>query len=76
MSDAPTLSRLLFVARESIDMFAVLVENVAGQPDLHNRQLVAEIDAYRAARGWNLHGFGGEVDEVAAGLDRISKEGP
>lgn len=63
MSNAQ-LSRMLFSARESIEMFADLVEAQTGRTDEYNRRLVAEIDEYRYMRGWSLHGFGGEDDGV------------
>jgi hypothetical protein len=62
MSEAARLSKMLFTARESVEMLADIVERRMVQPDKHNRRLVAEIDAYRAERGWNPHGFGGETD--------------
>lgn len=61
LPDATRLSRLLFLARESIEMFADTVEGRAGRSAQHQRQLVEEIDAYRAARGWSPHGYGGEA---------------
>jgi hypothetical protein len=60
MSDAARLSRLLFSARESIEMWADVVESRTGKRDEYNRRLVAEIDEYRAEQGWSPHGFGGE----------------
>ena len=60
-TDAATLSRIMFDAREQIDMWADVVEVQSGQPADHQRRLVAEIDAYRAVRGWSPHGFGGET---------------
>jgi hypothetical protein len=58
--DAARLSKLLWDARESIEMWADTVEVRTGQPDRFNRDLVARIDAYRAERGWSPDGFGGE----------------
>jgi hypothetical protein len=60
MNDEAQLSRMLFSARESIEMLADMVEARMGVPDAYNRGLVAEIDAYRAERGWSPNGFGGE----------------
>lgn len=60
MTEAAKLSRLLFDAREQIEMWADVVERGTGQPADHLRRLVAEIDAYRAEHGWSPHGFGGE----------------
>ena len=58
--DAAELSRLLFEAREQIDMWADVVEARVGKPANYTRSLVERIDLYRAARGWNPDGFGGE----------------
>lgn len=60
-NDAARLSRILFSAREQCDMWADVVERQTGQPATAVRALVAEIDAYRASRGWSPHGFGGET---------------
>ena len=54
------LSRMLFEARERVEMSADTVELQVGKPDIWGRRLVAEIDAYRAEQGWSPHGFGGE----------------
>jgi hypothetical protein len=54
------LSRLLFSAREQVEMWADVVESQAGKPATAVRELVAELDAYRAERGWSPHGYGGE----------------
>jgi hypothetical protein len=59
-TDAPLLSRLLFESRERVEMAADMVERRTGQTDDWGRRLVAEIDAYRAGRGWSPNGFGGE----------------
>lgn len=59
-TEAQRLSRLLFAARESAEMFADVVESRTGKQDNHNRALVKEIDDYRAEKGWSPHGFGGE----------------
>jgi hypothetical protein len=61
MDDAARLSKLLFSARESLSMWADVVESRSGRPDQYTRRLVAEIDAYRAEQGWNPDGFGGET---------------
>lgn len=61
------LSRLLFEARESIDMWADVVESRAGEPATYERSLVNRIDAYRARQGWNPDGFGGESVPSASG---------
>lgn len=58
------LSRLLFEARESVEMWADVVEARMGVPDSYTRGLVERLDAYRAERGWSPHGFGGENDGI------------
>jgi len=60
MTDAPKLSRLLFQAREAIDMFGDIVEARTGKKDNYSRALRDEIDLYREEQGWSPHGFGGE----------------
>jgi hypothetical protein len=55
------LSRMLFEARERVEMLADIVEGRTGKPAEYERGLVREIDAYRAARGWNPHGYGDET---------------
>lgn len=62
MNDAAELSRLLFEAREQIDMWADVVEARTSKPANYTRDLVKRIDLYRAERGWSPHGFGGESD--------------
>ena len=64
MNEAQHLSRMLFHARESIEMFADVVENRTGKTDSFNRKLVAEIDAYRSKQGWSLNGFGNEEENT------------
>lgn len=58
--DAPELSRLLFEAREQIEMWSDVVEGRSGKPSRYTRDLVKRIDLYRAERGWSPDGFGGE----------------
>lgn len=65
MNEAQRLSRMLFHARESIEMFADVVEVRTGRPDTFNRNLRDEIDAYREEHGWSPNGFGGEEDDSA-----------
>ena len=60
-TEAARLSKMLFDAREQIEMWSDVVERRSGQESKHTRRLVAEIDAYRAERGWSPHGFGGEA---------------
>lgn len=60
LGDAAKLSRMLFEARELVDMYADTIERESGRPMTQARRLVGEIDAYRAGRGWSPTGFGGE----------------
>lgn len=61
MNDNEKLSRLLFLAREHIEMWADVVEHSQHEPAQDVRRVLSEIDAYRAERGWSPHGFGGET---------------
>jgi hypothetical protein len=57
------LSRLLWDAREWIEMYADHFARHHGRSvgiDSPLRRTVAEIDAYRAEQGWSPDGFGGE----------------
>lgn len=56
------LSRLLFAAREEIEMWADVVEARTGKQATHTREVLAQLDTYRAERGWSPDGFGGEHD--------------
>jgi hypothetical protein len=58
-TEAARLSRLLFEAREQIDMWADVIEARGGYSAV-TRAVRDEIDAYRAERGWSPNGFGGE----------------
>lgn len=60
MSEAARLSRLLFQARESLDMWRDVVEIRTGKTDAYTRGLVQQIDDYRAEKGWPADGWGGE----------------
>lgn len=62
MTTNAELSRLLFEAREQIEMWADVVEARTGQRDTWARSVLARLDAYRAERGWSPNGFGGEHD--------------
>lgn len=59
--DNRLLSRILFEARERVEMSADVVERQSGREDGWGRRLVAEIDDYRERRGWPPDGFGGEA---------------
>ena len=61
MTDPAQLSRLLFEAREVVEMFADVTHSTSGREDTWLRRLVADIDAYRAEQGWSPDGFGGET---------------
>lgn len=66
---AARLSRLLFLARESVEMLADTVEARVHRVDRHNRRLVAEIDAFRREQGWGPRdGFVGFGDELDVGV--------
>jgi hypothetical protein len=54
------LSRILWESRESLEMWADVVEARSGRPNGYTRGLIAEIDAYRAQHGWSRSGYGGE----------------
>jgi len=62
VSDAARLSEMLWRCRESLAMWADVVESRYGA-DAYTRGLIAQVDAYRAERGWRPSGFGGERDE-------------
>lgn len=57
---AQELSKLLFEARESLDMWADVVR-AQYKDDPYLRDLIARIDAYRAAQGWRSNGYGNEL---------------
>jgi hypothetical protein len=52
--EARQLSRILFEAREQLEMWADV------------RKLIREVDEFRAAQGWSPDGFG---DETETGSD-------
>ena len=58
--EARLLSRILFEARERVDMAILTVENITGQRDEWGHRLRDEIDTYRGERGWSPDGYGGE----------------
>lgn len=60
MNEDARLSKMLFEAREAVDMYADIVRSQTGKVDPWLRRLVDEIDTYRSERGWSLDGFGGE----------------
>lgn len=61
MNDAARLSRLLFEARELIDMYHEVIKGQTGIDDAWTARIGGEIDEYRRERGWSLNGFGGET---------------
>lgn len=60
-NNAQRLSRILWDAREYIDMTIQTIERASGTIDYNSRRLRDEIDAYRSEKGWSPNGFGGEV---------------
>lgn len=60
MTTDAELSKLLFMAREQIDMWADVVAARTGQRPEYIDSVRDCIDAYREERGWSQHGFGGE----------------
>lgn len=54
------VSKLLFEARELIDMYGDVVARATGCRAAHVDDVRDRLDAYRAARGWSRNGFGGE----------------
>ena len=59
-SDAERLSRLLWEARELVEMFGDVVASRTGSRSDWAIRVREEIDAYRAEQGWPPHGFGHE----------------
>jgi len=67
MSESARLSKLLFDSRDVVEMYADVVQaRMTGVDPENLRRLVADIDAYRAERGWSPNGFGGEQDDPRA----------
>lgn len=60
MTDDARLSKLLFEARELIDMYADMVRAQTASGYGWPERVRDEIDAYRAEHGWSPNGFGGE----------------
>jgi len=58
---AVQLSKLLFEARELIDMLGDIVEGRTGQTDTWSHRVRDEIDEFRQSQGWAPDGFGGET---------------
>ena len=61
VSEAARLSKLMFEARELVDMLTDIIESRSGETNTWSRRVVDEIDVYRAEQGWSQHGFGGET---------------
>lgn len=59
-TETQRLSKLLYEARDVIDMYLAIIERRLDKPDHYSRRVRDEIDAYRAERGWSPDGFGGE----------------
>lgn len=62
VAGARELSRLLFEAREQVAMWADVVRRNGGADTSKADEVRDALDAYRARRGWNPDGFGGEFD--------------
>ncbi len=58
--DAQQLSRMLFDARELIEMFGEAMSSRGITYSEWLDRVVKEIDDFRAAQGWSPNGFGGE----------------
>lgn len=59
-AEARRLSKMMWSAREGLEMLADIVENRTGQHAFATRRDLAEIDSFRAKLGWSPHGFGDE----------------
>lgn len=55
------LSKLLWDAREGLEMYADGLDAKFPGAGRWPRKTVADIDDYRAERGWSPDGFGGET---------------
>lgn len=62
IKESALLSRVLFEAREAIDMYGDITESQTGKEPVWLRRLRDEIDEFRESKGWSPHGFGGEAD--------------
>lgn len=62
--EAQRVSRMLWGARESLSMWADVVEWRTGKTDQWTRRQIADIDTYRAEKGWSASGFGRESSGV------------
>jgi hypothetical protein len=62
MSEDAMMSRMLFEAREHLEMWFDVVKARTGREDTHLKGLIDRIDTYRREQGWSPHGFGGEDD--------------
>jgi hypothetical protein len=60
-SSSRDLSRVLFEARERVEMQVDTVEAQTGKRDDWGRRLVTEIDSIRAREQWSPDGFGSEA---------------
>jgi hypothetical protein len=63
VNEAARLSKLMFEAREAVEMYFDVTKARTGQTDRWLLRIVEEIDAYRAEHGWSPHGFGGEEQQ-------------
>ena len=60
-TEAARLSSMLFSCRELLSMYGDMIEYQMGVRDNWIDRTRAEVDAYRAERGWSPHGFGDET---------------
>jgi GntR family transcriptional regulator len=61
--DPVAVSRLLFEARELVEMFADVIKGGTGKDDVWCRRIVTEIDLFRARQGWSPDGYGYGPDD-------------
>ncbi len=65
--EAQRLSKMLFEAREEIEMWAEVVEIRTGRRAASTCRVLERIDGFRQEQGWSRHGFGGEVGSQSRG---------
>lgn len=59
MSNAE-VSKLMFEAKESLEMWNDVVNAKMGRDDPYTKGLIDRIVEYRKTQGWSPNGFGGE----------------
>lgn len=60
ITEAARLSKMLWDAREQLDMWSDVVAKTVGKRPEGIDRLRHEIDQYRKEKGWSSNGFGGE----------------